>query len=391
LGEARLIGFFDLDRARAEEARDKYARMLEEYAAQHPQSAEAVSANLAELRCYDSLDALLAQVDVVDVATHTRGKMPAALAAIQKGVHVMVEKPMARTWTEARRVAQALADRPNVYFQLNDDNVFDPKYHLLHELIARAEIGTVQHASLIRGSRLDATSVLKAQANALENGGGCLMDYGSHGLAGIWYALGASFRPIKVEAVQLTVLHRHRILEGEPFLMEVDDNAQIKVLFEDQTTGAWMTVFLEATWTGGHIGLAKEKDGGQSGGFLRILGDKGVIEFDGPTCTIVRHWNGGEMVLPSREHPGESISFMDEVGTFLRCVRTGTPPAIDIDFGSEITAICGAAYLSAILERAVTLDEFKAFCQGYLEKLGDNSASDDALVLDLLKPYRTRA
>jgi predicted dehydrogenase len=388
IGQARLVGLYDVNAARAQQAREKYVAMLGEFAAAHPEAAEAVQSNLSELRCYDSLGALLEDVDVIDVATHARGRMEIAISALERGVHVMVEKPMARTWSEADRAARAAASHPDVFFQLNDDNAFDPKYRVLHDLIAQGEIGKVHYMSLIRGSGLDATSVLKSQASALDNGGGCLMDYGSHGLAGAWYALGTHFRPVTVEAVRIAVLFPHRVLEGEPCVMEVDDNAQIKVRFEDPQTGSWVTVFLEATWSGGHIGLEKEKPGGQAGGYLHTIGDEGIIHSNSAARITIQRWDGGETVLPLREYPGESVSFDDQIGGFLRGVREGVPPEINVDFGAVIIAACGAAYLSAIRGCAVTLDEFKRFSRGYVEKYGDCEQADDAIVLALLEPYR---
>lgn len=190
-------------------------------------------------------------MDVVDVCTHSRGRMAVAMTAFEKGVHCMVEKPMARTWIEADRAARACADHPEVLLQLNDDNAFDPKYHAYRDLIRQGAIGKVQHVSLIRGSDTDATTVLKSQASALYNGGGCLMDYGSQGIAGVWSVLGLNMRPVRVEAVRIGVRFPHRVLEGEPVRLEVEDDAHVKILFEDPETGEWVTVFLEATWSGG--------------------------------------------------------------------------------------------------------------------------------------------
>lgn len=328
LKKARLVGFYDVNPVRAQQARDKYAGALEEYVVTHPESAEAAKDNLGELRVYESLDALLEHVDVIDVCTTTQGRMVSAMAALEEGVHSMVEKPMSRTWIEADRAVKAFAAYPQVYCQLNDDNVFDPKYRLLHDLIAQDVIGEVQRMSLIRGSRLDATSVLKSQASAFSNGGGCLMDYGSHGLAGVWYALGRQFQPVRVKAVKISVQFPHRVLEGDPFVLEVEDDAHIKVLFQHPETGVWMTVFLEATWCGGEIGLDKEKHGGQSNGYLRIEGDEGVIDASAKDHIRILRWDGGETVLPLREYPGETISFYNEIETFIDCVRTSTPPEI---------------------------------------------------------------
>ena len=144
----------------------------------------------------------------------------------------------------------------------------------------------------------------------------------------------------------------------------------------------------EATWTGGHIGIGKGKPGGQAGGYLRILGDKGIIHSASPDRITLQWWDGGEHVLPLREYPGESISFDDEIGGFLAGIRTGTPPEIDVHFGAEVIAICGAAYLSALRKRAVTLDEFKDYARSYVTRYGDDERADDALIQDLLAPYR---
>ena len=390
LHKARLVGFYDLNPARAQQAMEKCAAVLTQYAEQHPEAAEAVRANLAELRTYSTLDEMLAHVDVIDVCTHARGRMAAAIAALEKGVHAMVEKPMARTWIEADRACRVAAANPNVYLALNDDNYYDPKYRIVHDLLLQGVIGKLQSMSLIRGSKLNATSVLKAQASALDNGGGCLMDYGSHGLAGAWYVAGIHMRPVKVEAVNISVFFPHRVLEGDPYYMEVDDNARIKVLFEDQDTGSWVTLYLEATWCGGHIGLDKEKSGGQNNGYFHLQGDDGVINATEKTAITVTRWDHGETVLPIREFEGETVSMAQEIELMVDGILDRRPPECDVNLGAEIIAIVEAAYLSALRGRAVTLDEFKDFARSYVAKFGDNERAEEALLMDLLKPYRRR-
>ncbi|MCZ6680087.1 MAG: Gfo/Idh/MocA family oxidoreductase [Candidatus Poribacteria bacterium] len=390
LDKAHLVGFFDKQPARAKAAYERYTQTLKEYAGAHPESAEAVKANLAQLRCYESLDALLDEVDVVDVCTTTRGKMPTAIRALEKGVHSMIEKPMARTWIEADRASRAFAGTPEIYCQLNDDNVFEPKYLVLGALVRQGQIGNAQSMWLIRGSTLDATSVLKSQASAVENGGGCLMDYGSHGLAAAWHVVGTHLVPVKVDAVRIEVRFPHRVLEGDPFTVEVDDDAHVKILFEDPQSGAWTTIFLEATWSGGEIGPSKEKRGGQNNGYLRIEGDEGVIDGTEADRVTITRWDGGQTIVPIREFPSERISFIHEIEGFIDAVRMGKPPEIDVHYGAEVIAICGAAYLSAIRKRAVSLEEFKDFSREYVQKYGDNEQAEAAILTDLLKPYQWR-
>ena len=130
------------------------------------------------------------------------------------------------------------------------------------------------------------------------------------------------------------------------------------------------------------------RPGEGGGGDLRIEGDAGVINGSEKARITVTRWDGGETVYPLREYPGETISFLHEIEHFIDCVRTGTPPDVDVNFGAEIIAVCGAAYLSAIRKRAVTLDEFKEFSRGYVTKYGDNEQAEEALLADLLAPYK---
>ena len=282
----------------------------------------------------------------------------------------MVEKPMARTWIEAERAVRAAEAHPGVYLALNDDNFYDPKYRVVRDLLAQGAIGALQHLTLIRGSNLKATSVLKAQASALDNGGGCLMDYGSHGMAGAWYVVGTRLRPIKVEAVSIGVRFPHRILEGDPCYLEVDDNAQIKVLFEDPDTGRWVTVFLEATWCGGHIGLDQAQGRRPE---WRLPASAGRCWRHQRHAENLDHHHGlelGETVLPIREYRGrdhlDGNRDRDHGRLHPRSLRC---PRCDVRFGADVIAIIEAAYLSALRGRAVTLDEFKELCAQLCQRI----------------------
>jgi predicted dehydrogenase len=387
MDKAWLVAFHDISRERAQQARDKYESTLRDLAARKPRHAATVEKNIRELRVCATLDEMLGGVDLIDICTTTQGRMESALAALERGVHSMGEKPMCRTWVMADRAARAFAQRPDIYFQLNDDNVFDPLYMKLRDVIAAGEIGNVVGMTLIRGSKLEAKTVLKSQATASSNGGGCLMDYGSHGMAGVWSVLGPQFRPVKVEAIEIGVLHRDRILEGDPFVLEVEDNARFKVLFQNAATGGWATVFMEATWCGGHIGLTEWRGDAGGGGFLYIYGDEGIINASRKHTISIRRWDGRNNVITLPPYAGETLSFNAEIATMVDCIRDKRQPQVDVSFGADIIAICGAAYWSAIEKRAVTLDEFKAFCRGYLAKQGDTPEAEEALLRDLMKPY----
>lgn len=385
------VAFFDLDRQRAEQARDEYQERLEKLAEAKPDLAEKVKENISELTIHDSIESLLEQVDLVDICTHARGRMPTAISVFEADKSAMSEKPMARTWTEVNRAIYVKNKHPKAKFQLNDDNAFEPKYKMIHDVIASGEIGNIQHVSMIRGSHLGGTTVLQAQATGMENGGGCLMDYGTHGLAGVSTIFGPSYAPRKVEAVQIATLHRHRILENQPFIMEVDDNARVKVMMENTETGSWATVFIEATWCGGHTSLYENKSGSQSGGVLEIIGDKGVITTAESDKFTIKYHTGGVMEIPVLEFEGETISIQDEINTFFDAYLQGNDGKLTLEFGARVIALCGAAYLSQLQGgTAVTLDDFYAYSKEFVDKYGDNVKADDAIVASLLEPYKRR-
>ncbi|MBI5463783.1 MAG: Gfo/Idh/MocA family oxidoreductase [Ignavibacteriales bacterium] len=78
---AMLVGVFDVDRTKA-----------------------AAVASETGVRAYDSAEQLLADVDAVSVATATQSHFEVAKEALQRGKHVLVEKPLTATIPEAREL-----------------------------------------------------------------------------------------------------------------------------------------------------------------------------------------------------------------------------------------------------------------------------------------------
>ena len=381
--KARLVGIYDLDAERARQAMDALLAALKEYAEKNPRAAGAVEENIAELTVHKSLDSLLEKVDVIDICTHARGRIPSAIAACKAGVSAMAEKPMCRTWTEAIRAEKVFDEAEGVIFQLNDDAVFDHRSRYIRALIQQGEIGQPIQMMISFGSSLDHATVLKAQANGIENGGGCLLDYGSHGLAAAWSILGRRYVPRRVEAIDIGVRYRHRVLENEPFVMEVDDNAQIQVLFENLETGSWCTLFMETTWCGPHIGFGEHRRES-----IQVTGSKGVIETSWLTDKItLRSYDGGITEIPLLKEAGERFFIAAGIRAFVDCMRLGRPPELDIHFGAGIAAVCSAAYLSAIRKKAIAFDELDAYAQRFVDEYGDCEEADDAMVTALLAPY----
>ena len=70
--------------------------------------AREAAASALGLKCYAGLDDVLADksIDAVYVATNNRSHVPLAAAALKAGKHVIVEKPMATSVADAKKLCK---------------------------------------------------------------------------------------------------------------------------------------------------------------------------------------------------------------------------------------------------------------------------------------------
>jgi predicted dehydrogenase len=88
--------------------------------------AKSVSESLG-IPWYADYQSLLEQVDVVDIVTPTLSHFECAQAAIKKGKHVFIEKPLTHTVAEAHKLIQ-LRSEAGVYAQVGHVERFNPAF-----------------------------------------------------------------------------------------------------------------------------------------------------------------------------------------------------------------------------------------------------------------------
>ena len=99
-----LIGFFDPSSEIAKEVNEKY-----------------------QLASFENAEQLMDACDLVDIVAPTTEHFEISKAAITKGKHVFVEKPLANTMDEARELLK-LAKEANIKFQVGHVERFNPAF-----------------------------------------------------------------------------------------------------------------------------------------------------------------------------------------------------------------------------------------------------------------------
>ncbi|MFE2142058.1 Gfo/Idh/MocA family oxidoreductase [Streptomyces sp. NPDC059456] len=118
-------------------------------------------------------------VDLVVIASPNKTHVPLATAALNAGIPVVVDKPLAATAAEARTLA-ALADETGTFLSVFQNRRWDNDFLTLRRLIADGELGEIQRFE----SRFERwRPQLKGgwrESGAPEEIGGLLYDLGSH-------------------------------------------------------------------------------------------------------------------------------------------------------------------------------------------------------------------
>ncbi len=173
------------------------------------------------------------EADAVLVCASNAGSVPIVEAAAARGLHAMVEKPMAATAEGARRMLRA-SRRHGTRLMVDWPIAWDPAFSRALELVSAGDIGHVFHARIHmahQGPREAGCSPYfwRWLYDPRENGAGALVDYCGYGaavMAALWG------RPREVAGVARTLVKR----------LPVDDNAMVVALWPRRTAlaqGSW--------------------------------------------------------------------------------------------------------------------------------------------------------
>ncbi len=282
---------------------------------------------------FNDIDDLLKleEIDAVDICTPTFSHAPLAHAALSAGKHVLVEKPMARNYDEAKKMVDA-AKKYQRMLMVAMNVRFRPDAITLKTFTEKGELGEIFYCKtgwLQKKEKLVPRSWLSQKEKA---GGGVFMDLGIQMLdVGLWL-MGNH----KAESVKATTYNKITRLD-------VEDSAAVFIHLEN---GATLTV--EVSWT-----LLFENDFF----YTNIFGTNGGALLN--PLRIHKELHGNLVnVTPSKPESTKNLyqkSYENEIVHFVECLRKGGDFISSGAENLERLRIVDAVYQSAKTGREVKL------------------------------------
>jgi len=310
-----------------------------------------------------------ADIDAVDVYASVSAHHPIALASLEAGKHVLVEKPLAVTVRAARRMVEA-ADRAGKVLGVAEVARYGLGTRATRWVIDRGYIGEVQMA--VAGGVGGYWSPDKIVAETawrhrkVDAGGGPTLDMGAHIFHVLRYLCGEIEEVSGIirtfEGVRVTRDGEGRVVDEVK--SEVDDTFFSLVKFRGGAVGQ-----VSFSWAG--HGEPLTVPGGRAiyGSRGCIKGDQAVLD-DGTRAEVGALF--ADRATPEEKERlfpmGLTDPFALETYEFLRAIREGREMETSGREGLRDVATCYAVIESSLRNRAVRVDDVESGKLGRYEE-----------------------
>jgi predicted dehydrogenase len=285
---------------------------------------------------FTSMAAALPYVDAVVIATPPRTHVALGLEAIAAGKHVLVEKPLATTTMDARRLIAA-ADRAGVVLMVGHTFEYNPAVWKLRELVRNRVLGDVYY---IDSARLN-LGLYQSDVNVI-------LDLAPHDVSIINHVLGEL--PIGVQA--WATRHAHS---------QFEDVAYLRLIYADERLAANIHVsWLDPCKVRRVTAVGSDKmavyDDLDADERIRIM-DKGVSPNIGDDLSQPpMSYRYGDITSPYVA-ADEPLAVQD--AHFARCIASGARPNTDGANGLAVVEILEAAQYSLAMNRPMWISEVR--------------------------------
>src|SRR5699024_2999758 len=293
-------------------------------------------------RLYKHHQELLAQpdIDAISICTWNNSHAEIAIAGLEAGKHVLVEKPLSMSVEEALAV-EAAAEKSGKIVQVGFVRRHGDNNKILKKFIDDGELGEIYYgkASILR--RLGNPGGWFSDKS--KSGGGPLIDLGVHMIDICWYLMGKP-RPISVSGNTYHKLGNRSHIENlsyymasdyYPSLNDVEDLTNALIRFEN---GA--SLYVDVSFT---------LQARQNEASVKLYGDKGGAEIEPELALVTEKHNTILNVTPQVDHLGFNFgkAFANEIDHFIECCTAGKKTIAPVEDGVQVMKMLQAIYESA--------------------------------------------
>jgi predicted dehydrogenase len=319
--------------------------------------ASGLELGLREDRAYGSYEEMARRearlkdgIEAVAIVTPNHMHFPVAKIFLQKGIHVICDKPLTATLKEARKLEE-LAKKSGKVFALTHNYTGYPMVRQAREMIAKGELGTIQliHAEYVQDwltTKLESTGQKQAEWRtdpARSGAGGAVGDIGTHAYNLACFVAGTDAAEISAD---LTSFVKGR---------KLDDNVHVMLRYRNGARGM--------------IWASQVAPGNENRLVLRVHGTKGGLEwaqedpnylwfapFGEPKRLITRGGAGAGAAAGrvTRVPPGHPEGYLEgfaniykEAAAAILAARNGKKPDKQVIFPTVEDGVKGVAFVDA--------------------------------------------
>ncbi len=262
--------------------------------------------------------------DLVSIATESGNHAEIALYCIDKGVHVIIEKPMAMSMDDANKIIEA-SERKNVKVSACHQNRFNVAIQELRRAIEAGRFGKISHGSIhVRWNRNQGYYDQASWRGTWAQDGGALMNQCIHGIDLLRWMMGDEVE----EVYGVTRQQFHDYLEAEDVGMAV-------VKFKNGAIGT-----IEGTTNVYPKNLEET---------LYIFGENGTVKIGGTSTNNIDVWDFADETEEDTKNKGLEEATSNVYGNGHTSLFADVIDAIANDRKPYVDAIAGRNALEMVL------------------------------------------
>lgn len=280
------------------------------------------------------------EIDAVSICTWNNTHAEIAIAALEAGKHVLVEKPLSMTVVQALAVEVAVKKSGKIlqvgFVRRHGDNT-----KLLKRFINQDEFGEIYYAKASCLRRLGNPGGWFSDQS--KSGGGPLIDLGVHMIDICWYLMGKP-SPVSVSGNTYSKLGNRSHIENlsfyqaadyDPAVNNVEDLANALIRFDN---GA--SLYVDVSFT-----LHAKKDEL----FVKLFGEKGGAEIEPELAMVTEKNNTILNITPQIDSLSFDFegAFHNEINHFVDCCLEGIESIAPVADGVQVMKMLNAIYESA--------------------------------------------